>query len=180
MTLKGSLLVASPALQDPNFRRTVVLVGEHSEEGAMGVILNRPSGVTVGDAVGPLIPLTGADAVVHIGGPVQEASIIVLADFVAPERAPSIVFAHVGFLPGELESPDALGPLDAVRVFAGYAGWGPGQLDEELEQGAWVVAPALTEDVFTSDADGLWSRVLRRLGGGFRVMAAMPLDPRLN
>lgn len=179
-SLRGHLLVASPSLVDPNFRRTVVLVGEHSGEGAMGVVLNRPSPVSVEDAVPPLADLASGDDLVHIGGPVQPQAIMVLGEFEVPERAGALVLGTVGFLPASVEEHDDLGGLARVRVFAGYAGWGAGQLEGEIEEEAWIVAPALADDVFTGDPGGLWSRALRRLGGSFSLLATMPPDPGLN
>ncbi len=178
-SLKGHLLIAGPALVDPNFRRAVVLVGEHSEEGALGLILNRPSEATVDEAVPELSTLAAGVDQVHFGGPVQPSAIVVLADFVEPDRAGSLVLDSVGFLPAETD-PGELGELRRARVFAGYAGWGPGQLDGELEEGSWIVEPALPEDVFTVEPDELWSAVLLRKGGPFGVLALMPLDPTLN
>jgi putative transcriptional regulator len=179
-SLRGHLLIAAPQLLDPNFRRTVVLVGEHGDEGAMGVVLNRPSGVTVGDAVPPLAEIADEDALVFVGGPVQEDAVIVLAEFAHPDRAASIVFSDVGFVPGEIDDPDDLGSLPRARVFAGYAGWGPRQLETELADDAWIVAPAEADDVFTSDPNGLWRVVLRRLGGSHAILALLPEDPRVN
>lgn len=178
-SLKGQLLIAGPALLDPNFRRTVVLVGVHSEDGALGLVLNRSSETTVDEAVPELIAIVDGLEQVHVGGPVQPSAIVVLADFVDPDRAGSLVLDSVGFLPSEVD-PDELGELRRARVFAGYAGWGPGQLDGELEEGSWIVEPALPEDVFTPQPEDLWSDVLRRKGGPFSVLALMPLDPSLN
>ena len=178
-SLRGHLLIAGPALVDPNFRRTVVLVGEHSEEGALGVVLNRTSESTVADAVPELTALVDGLEPVHVGGPVQPSAIVVLADFAEPDRAGALVLDSIGFLPAEVD-PDDLGELRAARVFAGYAGWGPGQLDGELEEGSWIVEPALPDDVFSPDPDALWSDVLRRKGGPFGVLALMPHDPSLN
>jgi len=178
-SLKGQLLVAGPSLLDPNFRRTVVLVGEHTDEGALGVVLNRASEATVEDAVPELSALIDDEELVHVGGPVQPSAIVVVADFADPEQAGALILDSVGFLPAEVE-PDAIGELRRARVFAGYAGWGPGQLDEELDEGSWIVAPALPEDVFTGDPDELWSEVLRRKGGPFEVLALMPPDPSAN
>jgi len=126
-SLRGHLLVAGPGLIDPNFRRTVVLVGEHGAEGAMGVVLNRPSGIEVEEAVPPLVDLEGVDDVVFVGGPVQPQAIVVLGDFADPERAGAIVFGSIGFLPSEVE-PTEVGELSRARVFAGYAGWGAGSV----------------------------------------------------
>jgi len=178
-SLRGQLLVAGPGLIDPNFRRTVVLIGEHGDEGAMGVVLNRPSGVDLGEAVPPLVELEGVDDVVFVGGPVQPRSIVVLGDFVDPDRAGQLVFGSIGFLPSEIE-PDEVGALARARVYAGYAGWGAGQLEGELEEGSWIVAPAAATDVFTDAPEQLWSDVLRRKGGPYSVLAMMPDDPRMN
>ena len=178
-SLRGNLLIAGPALIDPNFWRTVVLVGEHSEEGALGVVLNRSSETPVQEALPELTLLADDLGAVHVGGPVQPSAVVVLADFVDPDAAETLVVDSVGFLPSEVE-PDLLGELRRARVYAGYAGWGPGQLDGELEEGSWIVEPALPEDVFTDDPENLWSDVLRRKGGPFAVLAAMPPDPGLN
>src|SRR3954452_645769 len=97
-SLRGQLLVAGPQLLDPNFVRTVVLVGEHNEEGALGVVLNRPSDTTVGEAVPDLEELTGADDAVHVGGPVQPSAVLVLAEYLIPAESPQLVTADVGFL----------------------------------------------------------------------------------
>jgi putative transcriptional regulator len=178
-SLTGQLLVAGPALIDPNFRRTVVLVGDHGEEGAMGVVLNRPSETDVDEAVPPLADLEGVDDLVYVGGPVQPQAVVVLGDFSEPERAGVLVLGSIGFLPGEVDR-DEIGDLARARVFAGHAGWGPGQLEGELEEGSWIVEPARPDDVFTDTPDQLWSDVLRRKGGPFRVLALMPDDPRQN
>ncbi len=172
--------MAAPDLLDPNFRRTVVLVGEHGDEGAMGVVLNRPSPVTVDFAVPPLGELVDAGALVHVGGPVQSQAIVVLGDFHDPAEAAALVVGSIGFLHGEIERAEDAGVLDRARVFAGYAGWGPGQLEDEIGESAWIVEPALPEDVFTEDPEGLWSSVLRRKGGPFAVLATIPPDPSAN
>jgi putative transcriptional regulator len=178
-SLRGHLLIAGPSLLDPNFWRTVVLVGDHSEEGALGIVLNRSSETPVEEALPELTLLAEDLGAVHVGGPVQPSAVVVLADFVDPDAAETLVLDSVGFLPSEVE-PDTLGELRRARVYAGYAGWGPGQLDGELEEGSWIVEPARPEDVFTDDPESLWSDVLRRKGGPFAVLAAMPPDPSLN
>ncbi len=146
----------------------------------MGVVLNRPSVVTVGDAVPPLAELVDADEVVHVGGPVQPQAIVVLGDFVDSDQSAALVIGSIGFLPGEIESADDVPGVARARVYAGYAGWGAGQLESELAEDSWIVEPAQPDDVFTSDPDGLWSAVLRRKGGPFAILASMPLDPRVN
>ena len=176
-SLRGSLLIAGPTLLDPNFRRTVVLVAEHTDEGAMGVILNRPSGMTVADAAPDLEPLVGSDAPIFAGGPVQPTAGVVLAEVPEPEEP---IFDEVVLLPGLVELGDVADAAGRLRVFAGYAGWGPGQLDGELERDDWIVEPATGDDVFSEEADSLWSSVLVRKGGQYALVARMPDDPSLN
>ena len=171
--LRGKLLIASPGLSD-FFRRTVVLVLEHSEEGAVGVVLNKPSDTLVDEAVPDLAPIAASDDVVHVGGPVGPQTVIALGVFDDPAEAASLVFGDLGVV-----DPDAPPPsLRALRVFAGHAGWGPGQLDGELEQEAWIVEDALPDDPFASG--DLWAAVLDRKGGGYALLARMPEDPSLN
>jgi putative transcriptional regulator len=179
-SMKGKLLFSTPALFDPNFRRTVILVGEHGDDGAMGVVLNRPTSVTVADAVPPLSELVEDDDVVHLGGPVQPQAVVVLADFLDAAHVGDFVVDSVGFLPGEIADADEVGPVRALRVFAGYAGWSPGQLEEELGEGSWLVLPARASDVFGERPERLWSDVLRRQGGALAVLALLPDDPSLN
>jgi putative transcriptional regulator len=177
--LRGQLLVAGPGLVDPNFRRTVVLVGEHGEEGAMGLVLNRPSTIGVAEATPPLVELVGSEQVVWLGGPVQPQAILVLGEFEELDRAAALVVGSVGFLPSEIDA-DEIGALGRTRVFAGYAGWGPGQLEAELEEESWIVEEAIPDDVFWGGSDDLWSVVLRRKGGPFAVLSMMPPNPSLN
>jgi putative transcriptional regulator len=179
-SLRGHLLISGPGLVDPNFHRTVVLVGEHGDEGAMGVVLNRPSPVLVEDAVPPLAGLVDAADVVYVGGPVQPDAILVLGEFDDPDEAGALVLESVGFLPGEIDDAGAVGSLVRSRLFAGYAGWGAGQLESELGESSWIVEPARAADVFTEDPDSLWRDVLRRKGGAFGILASMPPDARVN
>ena len=146
----------------------------------MGVILNRPSPVSVADAVPPLADLVDDAELVHVGGPVQPQAIVVLGEFRDPDEAAALVLGSIGFLPAEIESADDVGSLERARVFAGYAGWGPGQLESEIAEESWIIGEALADDVFTDDAEGLWSEVLRRKGGPFAVLALMPPDPSSN
>ena len=179
-SLKGRLLVATPALFDPNFRRTVVLIGEHGDEGAMGLVLNRPSDVTVGEAVPPLASVVGAESLVHVGGPVQPEAVLVLAEFDDPEAAATIVVGDVGFASSEGELDEVAGVTRRARVFAGYSGWGPGQLEAELKEESWLVEPADGVDLFPGAGDDLFGSVLRRKGGTYRMLALMPEDPSSN
>jgi putative transcriptional regulator len=179
-SLDGNLLIASPAIFDPNFRRTVVLLTAHSEEGAVGLILNRRSETTVEEAVPRLTPLAGADAPIFAGGPVNPTGVSMLAEFDDPAEAGVEVFGDIGFvaLDDSLEG-DAPG-LRRRRVFAGVASWGAGQLDDELESEDWIVEPATNDDVFSNEPDSLWEHVLERKGGSYAVVARMPFDPSLN
>jgi putative transcriptional regulator len=179
-SLKGQLLIASPSILDPNFRRTVVLMTEHGEEGAMGLILNRAAETTVGEAVPDLAWLAGDD-IVHVGGPVSPQSVVVLAEFEEPAQSALLVEDDLGFVPAEVQDTDALADgLGRRRVFAGHAGWGPGQLEAEMEEESWIVEPPVREDVFTDDPEELWSRVLRRKGREYALLSTMPMDPSLN
>ena len=172
-SLRGQLLIAAPQLVD-YFRRTVVLVLEHSDEGAMGLVLNRPTETEVAEAVPTLAELAGHEDVVHAGGPVEPTAVLALGDFEHPEEAGTPVIGTLGLVDPDRPDPE----LRRLRVFAGYTGWAPGQLDAELSQDAWVTAPAAPDDPFF-DGD-LWPVVLQRLGGAYALMASMPADPSLN
>jgi len=173
-SLKGSLLVATPALVDPNFRRTVVLVAEHGEAGAMGVVLNRPSETAVAEAIPELVSFAGDEEPVFVGGPVAVDSLLALAEVEEPDETLELVVGAVGFVQ-DLEVPSLRG-----RVFVGYAGWSPGQIEAELDEESWIVVPAEPDDVFSDDPDELWSSVLRRQGGPLALLSSMPPDPSLN
>lgn len=177
--LSGHLLIAGSSLLDPNFRRAVVLIGHHDEGGAVGVVLNRATDVEVAVAVPPLADLVEPGERLFIGGPVSSQSAVVVADFEHPEQAEVVAFDSVGFLPEETDA-GSLGGLRRARVFAGYAGWGAGQLEAELEEGSWITEPARATDVFTDDPEALWGEVLRRKGPEYRLMSTMPFDPELN
>jgi putative transcriptional regulator len=173
---RGQLLIAGPALADPNFERTVVLVVEHSAQGALGLVLNRPSQTPVGEAVDELDPMVDGEDPLYIGGPVGQSALIVLAEFVDADSAALIAFADVGIVGSEQTSPETR----RGRAFAGHAGWGPGQLEAEVQRGDWILEAARREDAFTTDPDGLWQAVLTRKGGSYALVARMPADPSLN
>ena len=178
-SLRGQLLVASPALIDPNFRRTVVLITEHTADGAAGLVLNRPSLVEVAAAVPQLEELVDEDEQVWVGGPVQPEAVLVLGEFLDPDDAAVPLFESLGF--PSLDEPEEIVPATTRRrVFAGYAGWGAGQLEEELANEDWILEPALADDAFTAEPDELWRDVLRRKGGIYELVARMPEDPSLN
>ena len=178
---RGRLLVASPTLLDPNFTRTVVLMLEHSPDGALGLVLNRPTEIVAREALpSPLADALPDDELVHQGGPVQPEAVILLADFSDPEAAANITVGTVGVVDPNEDTTDLPQRIRAVRAFGGYAGWGAGQLEQEITEGAWIDAEAGAADVFTSEPDALWRRVLDRKGGAFRLFARMPDDPSLN
>jgi putative transcriptional regulator len=180
-SLRGKLILASPVLQDPNFVRTVVLIAEHNEDGAMGLVLNRPATSTVAEAVPDLAWLTGGDEPVYVGGPVAETAVIVLAEFLRPELAGALVEDDLGFIGNEADDAERLdGAVSRARVFAGHAGWGPGQLEAELSEEAWIVEPPQREEIFTDEPEGLWAAVLRRKGRRYALLSTMPPDPSLN
>src|SRR5690606_34919825 len=178
-SLRGQLLISSGRLYDPNFRHTVVLIGAHNEEGALGVVLNRPLRVTVREAVPALASLVPADAALHQGGPVQPASPVLLGEFSGGAAPDLHVFGSIGFLVGEV-APEVASGLLRARIYAGYAGWGPGQLEAEMAAGSWILEPARPQDVFTDEPELLWSRVLARKGEPYRNLAKLPFDPSMN
>jgi putative transcriptional regulator len=171
-SLSGQLLIASPGMVD-HFRRTVVLVVEHNSEGAFGLVLNQPSDATVGEVAEELGELIGPEHVVHVGGPVQPGAVTAIGEHADPGAATKLVVGQIGMV--DLDEPPELA---RVRVFAGYAGWGPGQLEAELEAEAWIPEGAHPDDPF---AEGdLWAAVLARKGGEFALLARMPADPSVN
>ena len=178
---KGMLLVATPPLVDPNFDRTVVLLLEHSPLGAVGVVLNRPGEAAVEDALPGWERLAAEPGRVFVGGPVAGDAAIALGSARRPDPGSGweAVVGPVGTIDLHRDPLDVLDDIAAVRIFAGYAGWGAGQLESELEAGAWIVAPALPEDVL-GPADDLWRRVLRRQGGRTAWLANAPEDPSVN
>jgi putative transcriptional regulator len=172
--LVGKLLIASPTLTD-YFERAVVLVLAHADEGAMGVVLNRPTELDVADAVPALADLVSDDDMVYMGGPVSPRSVVALGELDAGAgEAATPVFGSVGVV-----DPDQVdASIGRLRVFAGYAGWGAGQLEAEVEQEAWFVVAAEPDDPFGHD--DLWPIALRRKGGEFALLARMPSDPSVN
>jgi putative transcriptional regulator len=177
-SLRGHLLVAAPSLVDPNFVRTVVLIAEHTADGALGVVLNRPSEATVGAVVPDLGPLLDPDDLIYAGGPVQTEGVMVLAEFADPGDAALPIDGDLGFVALEADMEEI--SAGRARAFAGHAGWGAAQLDAELAEEAWFVAPFEREDAFTDDPDELWSASLMRKGGAYALVARMPEDPSLN
>jgi putative transcriptional regulator len=179
-SLRGQLLIAGATLPDPNFARTVVLICQHNEEGALGLVLNRRGDLLVADVAPELAGLVGEDAVIDAGGPVQPDALLVLGEFDDASYAGLQVVGSVGLIGDGREISELEDVTRRARAFAGYAGWGPGQLDAELDRDDWFVAPAGIDDIFDPDADELWSRVLERKGGHFALVARMPIDPSVN
>lgn len=178
-SLRGKLLIASPALSDPNFARSVILITEHAEHGAMGMVLNRPSETGVAEVAPELEPIA-ADGRVYIGGPVQPQALVVLAEFSDPEAAAWIVAADVGFVSADTDTEDLGRAVRRGRVYAGYSGWGAGQLEAEIAEDAWILEPPLPAELFPDDPASLWHDVLTRKGGQFALVARMPEDPSVN
>jgi putative transcriptional regulator len=179
-SLAGQLLLASPSLHDPNFERSVVLIGVHSADGAMGVVLNRRSELTVAEAAPQLEQAVVETDHVYVGGPVQPSSVVFLGEFSDPEPAGLLVLGRIGFPTPDAEIEELSRATERARVFAGFAGWGEGQLEAEIESGDWIAQAALPDDVFTDDPDELWASVLTRKGGSYALVARMPADPSLN
>jgi len=181
-SLRGRLLVAMPALRDQNFDRTVTLLLEHTEEGALGLVLNRPSDTELADPLPEWGPLAAEPPVVFVGGPVALDGAIGLARArgTADTEGWAPLFGGLGTVDLRRTPDDIEVPLDRLRVFLGHAGWGPGQLEGELAEDAWVVVDAVPGDAHSEDPAGLWRRVLRRQGGRLAWLANHPPDPSQN
>ncbi len=179
----GNLLVAMPTLRDPHFERTVVFLLAHEADGALGVVLNRPTGVSVSEVLPGWEPLVSGPPVLFEGGPVGADSAICVA------RARAGVAGFVGFsrVVGQIGTIDlsrepgkVAERLEYVRVYHGYAGWSAGQLESEIDEGSWFVFSALPSDPFLSQPEDLWQLVLRRQGGMTAAVANYPPDVHLN
>ncbi len=181
-SLAGELLVATPQLGDPNFRRTVVLVLRHDDEGALGVVLNRPLPMATRDALPAWHDAVSEPATLFQGGPVGLEGALGLVTLTPGAHAP-----HIDRLVGPFGlvdlnvAPDAgLVGITGVRVFVGYAGWSAGQLEAEVGAGDWYVVGAEVSDATTAEPEVLWRRVLRRQGGDLAIVSTYPEDPSLN
>jgi putative transcriptional regulator len=180
----GSLLVAMPSLTDPTFAGTVVYVLDHSDTGTLGVVLGRPSQVEIRDVLPGWCDLAVEPGVFHVGGPCETDTALCLATAqgtVAPDGALRRVAGNVYLVdldsdPGEVDEQ-----LDGLRVFAGYAGWSPGQLAGEIAEGAWACVPGRSDDVLGEDAGpDLWRSVMGRQNGRLAVLSTAPADPSAN
>jgi putative transcriptional regulator len=185
----GGLLVATPLLDDPNFRRSVVLILEHDQDGGtLGVVLNRPSNISVTQVLPSWDALVTGPSVLFEGGPVQTDSALALAAVLSGEeplgwrRLHSASSTSFSLGTVDLDAPPEIlaGEISQMRIFAGYAGWTGGQLENELQEGAWYVVDAEHGDTFHSDPTTLWRTVLRRQHGELALVATFPDDPQLN
>jgi putative transcriptional regulator len=179
----GALLVAAPTLIDPNFADTVVLILDNDENGALGVILNRPSPVPVVEVLGDWCDVVTDPDVLYRGGPVSTDGALAVGRLADSDEEPvgwRSVFEDFGIV--DLDTPVELvdGTLGAMRIFAGYAGWGAGQLKDEIEEGSWYVVPSEPDDVFREDPTDLWRDVLRRQPGELAWISTRPANPSLN
>jgi putative transcriptional regulator len=179
----GMLLVAAPTLIDPNFADSVVLILDIDENGALGVVLNRPLDVTVGEVLSDWTDVVSAPEVLYMGGPVSTEGALAVGRLADADDEPvgwRAVFERFGIV--DLDTPVELveGSLASLRIFAGYAGWGAGQLAAEIEEGSWYVVPSEPGDVFRADPTDLWRDVLRRQPGELAWFSTRPIDPELN
>lgn len=185
-SLTGRLLVAGPRLVDPNFARTVVFVCRHDADGALGLVLNRPTGIPVVEALPGWLEALAPPSVVFLGGPVQPDMAVALALLVADRAGRpdsdswTPIDDRLGLLNLSASPADEIGVLERLRVFAGYAGWAAGQLDFEVSSGDWWVLAADAEDPFSAAPGELWRRVLRRQRGPVALFAGFPPDPSMN
>ncbi|MEN7546767.1 YqgE/AlgH family protein [Rapidithrix thailandica] len=177
---RGNLLVAEPFLNDPNFCRSVIIMCEHQHEmGSFGLVLNRPTKITIEEVTDNFF----LESQLFIGGPVEQNTLHYIHRFGELENA--IPLKDGLFWGGDYEQLKAMnlnGELhpENCRFFMGYSGWGEEQLQSELEQHSWIVSDVDLSWVFSQDPKDLWSNVLKRMGGRFKVYSNYPTDPRLN
>lgn len=180
----GILLLATPWLKDPPFDRAVVLLCTHGDSGTLGLVLNRPLEVTAGEGLAGVVAPQRVTMPLFNGGPVSPDSLYALHTMDTLRGPSEMVCGNVGFLPGTgellnvLQAPPAEG--EALRLFAGCAGWAPGQLEAEIANNAWILAPSSPRAIFTGKPESLWGRVMRSLGPYNTFLARMPADLRFN
>lgn len=174
-TLAGRFLIATPLIDLPPFSRSVVLLLEHDDTGAIGLILNRDSGVLVADLLPDVAPLVSEPAHVFIGGPVSTDTAVALAHAPAESFLRPSPFATIGLV-DPTDPPDEVGSL---RIFAGYSGWDPGQLEAEIEEQAWWPTLADVRAIFVDTAD-LWRETVKRAPGRAPLFGTFPDDPSTN
>lgn len=179
----GELLVAAPHLADPNFRRSVVLLLNRDDEGALGVVLNRPLDADVDVVLPGWQDVVSQPATLFQGGPVGlDAALAVATMLPGADRYPGVtrVAGPFGVVDLDTDPEEGGRAITGMRVFAGYAGWGPGQLEAEIAEGDWYVLASDPADLVTPAPDALWRRVLRRQGGAMAIISTFPEDPSLN
>jgi putative transcriptional regulator len=176
-SLKGQLLLDNGRLQGSFFHRTVLLICQHDDDGAFGLVINRPTGNRVGDALTANLPDTLKTQELFLGGPVQPQALSYLhADNFLPEAnvMPNLNLDHS--LENLVDLGDSFSTTQQIKVFAGYAGWSPGQLDDEMKRDTWLTHPASLELVFHSDPAELWPMILKQKGWKYRLIAQQPED----
>ncbi len=180
---KGVFLIATPALRDPNFCQTVILLCEHGPEGALGIVLNRPTEMNIAEVLPHMPVLEGQAHRVFTGGPVQKDSLLVLYHLNEEVENTQAVIEGV-YLGGNTDTLKRILEVPAeeesFRAFMGYSGWGPGQLEQEMQSGSWLIMPAKPQFVFEHSPSGLWAEVLQTFGEDYSMYAHMPIDPSLN
>ena len=184
--IRGQFLIAGKQMRDPNFYRSVVLMVEHGESGSMGLVINRPSNVSVAHALSDHVDLPESDQLVYVGGPVEPAALFVLhsAGEFESEESDVVPGIYVGSSPDVFERviEQVVGGSDDLefRVYAGCAGWGPGQLEGELEQGDWHILPALAPEILPRDPYTLWDDLVERIHETNRTIPPTPGNPEWN
>jgi putative transcriptional regulator len=179
--LKGQLLLDSGQLRGSFFQRTVVLICQHDAEGAFGLVLNRTTGSKVGETIVADLPEALKACPLYLGGPVQPSALSYLHSdvFVADANVmPNLSLGHS--LDELVEIGESFSQTKKIRMFAGYAGWSPGQLESEMKRNAWLTHPASLELIFETDPSQLWPKILAQKGWKYRLLAQMPEDPSLN
>ncbi|HTY86647.1 MAG TPA: YqgE/AlgH family protein [Candidatus Acidoferrum sp.] len=180
--LKGKLLLDGGALQGSFFHRTVLLICEHNAEGAFGLVLNRVADNKVGEVLVANLPEVLRESPLYLGGPVQPTALSYLhADSFLPDAN---VFTNLSLghsLDDLVEIGESFSPGKKIKLFAGYAGWSPGQLENEMKRKAWLTYPASLELVFDTPSEQLWTKILKSKGGWKnKLLSQMPEDLSLN
>ena len=179
--LKGQLLLDSGQLRGSFFQRTVVLICQHDAEGAFGLVLNRSSGANVGETIVADLPETIKSCPLFLGGPVQPSALsFLLTDSFIPDAnvMPNLSLGHT--LDGLMEIGDSFSPTQKIKMFAGYAGWSPGKLEDEMKRKAWLSHPSSLELIFETPPEQLWQTILRCKGWKYKLLSQMPEDLSLN
>lgn len=179
--LKGQLLLDSGQLRGSFFQRTVVLICQHDAEGAFGLVLNRAAGSNAGDMIVADLPETLKACPLFLGGPVQPSALsYLLTDAFIPDANVMANLSLGHSLDTLIELGESFSATQRVKMFAGYAGWSPGQLEDELKRDAWLTHPGTVDLIFDTRPEQLWQKILRQKGGHYRLLAQMPEDLSLN